>query len=71
MSMPIMVWLVTGRITVGVLQIYGEDYFYSKLYESASQLKFASRTDTIPVLNQSQFIDFLKKAWALLFYTKK
>jgi hypothetical protein len=50
MSMHIMVWLV-GRITVGVLQIYGEDYFYSKLYESASQLKFASRTDTIPVLN--------------------
>jgi aminopeptidase N len=32
-------------------EIYGEDHFYSKLYESASQLKFASRTDTIPVLN--------------------
>jgi aminopeptidase N len=48
-------WLQEGFATYYALlaekEIYGEDHFYSKLYESASQLKFASRTDTIPVLN--------------------
>jgi aminopeptidase N len=48
-------------------EIYGEDYFYSKLYESASQLKYASRTDTIPVLNAkaSSLTFYQKGAWAL------
>jgi aminopeptidase N len=35
-------------------EIYGDDYFYSKLYETAQQIKYASRTDTIPVLNEKQ-----------------
>ena len=41
--------------------------FYSKLYESAQQLKFASRTDTIPVLNAkaSSLTFYQKGAWAL------
>jgi hypothetical protein len=30
-------------------EIYGDDYFYSKLYETAQQIKYASRTDTILV----------------------
>ena len=49
-------WLQEGFATYYALlaerEIYGEDYFYSKLYESAQQLKFASRSDTIPVLNR-------------------
>ena len=37
-----------------------DDYFYSKLYESSLQLKQASKTDSIPVLNA--------KASSLSFY---
>jgi aminopeptidase N len=64
-------WLQEGFATYYALlaekEIYGEDYFYSKLYESASQLKFASRTDTIPVLNAkaSSLTFYQKGAWAL------
>ena len=64
-------WLQEGFATYYALlterQIYGEDYFYSKLYESAQQLKFASRTDTIPVLNAkaSSLTFYQKGAWAL------
>ena len=64
-------WLQEGFATYYALlaekEIYGEDYFYSKLYESASQLKYASRTDTIPVLNaKASSLTFYKKgAWAL------
>ena len=64
-------WLQEGFATYYALlaekEIYGEDYFYSKLYESAQQLKFASRTDTIPVLNAnaSSLTFYQKGAWAL------
>ncbi len=64
-------WLQEGFATYYALLaekvIYGEDYFYSKLYESAQQLKFASRTDTIPVLNAkaSSLTFYQKGAWAL------
>ena len=64
-------WLQEGFATYYALlaekKIYGEDYFVSKLYESAQQLKFASRTDTIPVLNAkaSSLTFYQKGAWAL------
>lgn len=64
-------WLQEGFATYYALlaekEIYGEDYFYAKLYESAQQLKFASRTDTIPVLNaKASSLSFYQKgAWAL------
>ena len=64
-------WLQEGFATYFALlaekEIYGNDYFYSKLYESAQQLKFASRTDTIPVLNgkASSLTFYQKGAWAL------
>jgi len=64
-------WLQEGFATYYALlaekEIYGEDYFYSKLYESAQQLKFASRTDTIPVLNAkaSSLTFYQKGAWSL------
>jgi aminopeptidase N len=64
-------WLQEGFATYYALlaekEIYGEDYFYSKLYESAQQLKFASRTDTIPVVNvkASSLTFYQKGAWAL------
>jgi aminopeptidase N len=64
-------WLQEGFATYYALlaekEIYGEDYFYSRLYESAQQLKFASRTDTIPVLNPkaSSLTFYQKGAWAL------
>lgn len=64
-------WLQEGFATYYALltekEIYGEDYFYSKLYESAQQLKFASRTDKIPILNDkaSSLSFYQKGAWAL------
>jgi aminopeptidase N len=64
-------WLQEGFATYYALlaerNIYGDDYFYSKLYESAQQLKFASRTDSIPVLNAkaSSLTFYQKGAWAL------
>jgi aminopeptidase N len=64
-------WLQEGFATYYALlaekSIYGEDYFYSKLYESSMQLKQASKTDTIPVLNaKASSLSFYQKgAWAL------
>ena len=64
-------WLQEGFATYYALlaekEIFGEDYFYSKLHESAQQLKYASRTDTIPVLNAkaSSLTFYQKGAWAL------
>ena len=63
-------WLQEGFATYYALlaeqSIYGDDYFYSKLYESSLQLKQASRTDTIPVLNaKASSLSFYQKgAWA-------
>jgi len=64
-------WLQEGFATYYALlaerAIYGDDYFYSKLYESSLQLKQASKTDTIPVLNpKASSLSFYQKgAWAL------
>lgn len=64
-------WLQEGFATYYALlaekEIYGEDYFYSKLYEYAQQLKQASKTDSIPVLNEkaSSLSFYQKGAWAL------
>jgi aminopeptidase N len=64
-------WLQEGFATYYALlaekKIYGEDYFYSKLYESSMQLKQAAKTDTIPVLNAkaSSLTFYQKGAWAL------
>jgi aminopeptidase N len=70
-------WLQEGFATYYAMlaekEIYGENYFYSKLYESAQQLKFASRTDTIPVLNSkaSSMSFYQKGAWALFVLHEK
>jgi aminopeptidase N len=64
-------WLQEGFATYYALlaekAIYGDDYFYSKLYESSMQLKQASKTDTIPVLHAkaSSLTFYQKGAWAL------
>ncbi|PKB18665.1 M1 family metallopeptidase [Flavobacterium sp. 5] len=64
-------WLQEGFATYYALlaerSVYGDDYFYSKLYESSLQLKQASKTDTIPVLNaKASSLSFYQKgAWAL------
>ncbi|HJS01556.1 MAG TPA: M1 family metallopeptidase, partial [Flavobacterium sp.] len=64
-------WLQEGFATYYALlaekAIYGEDYFYSKMYESIQQIKYTSRTDSIPVLNEkaSSLSYYQKGAWAL------
>jgi aminopeptidase N len=64
-------WLQEGFATYYAAlterEIYGDDYFYSKLYDTAQQIKFASRTDSIPVLNAkaSSLTFYEKGAWAL------
>ena len=64
-------WLQEGFATYYALlaekDIYGDDYFYSKLYEYAQELKQASKTDTVPVLNpKASSLSFYQKgAWAL------
>lgn len=64
-------WLQEGFATyyaaLAEREIYGDDYFYSKLYDTAQQLKFASRTDAIPLLNPkaSSLTFYEKGAWTL------
>lgn len=64
-------WLQEGFATYYALlaeaSIYGDDYFYYKMYESAQQIKYASRTDTAPVLDaKASSLSFYQKgAWAL------
>ena len=64
-------WLQEGFATYYALlaekEIYGDDYFYSKLHEYAQELKQASKTDTIPILNpKASSLSFYQKgAWAL------
>ena len=43
-------------------KVFGEDYYYYKLYTDAMQVKQAAKTDTIPVMNE--------KASSLSFYQK-
>jgi aminopeptidase N len=64
-------WLQEGFATYYALlaekEIYGEAYFYNKLFEYEQHLKFASRSDRIPVLNAkaSSLTFYEKGAWAL------
>lgn len=47
--------------------IFGEDHFNYKMYQTAVQIKNASKTDTIPILNEkaSSLSFYQKGAWAL------
>ena len=64
-------WLQEGFATYYALlaerHLFGDDYFYEELNEYAEQLKRASKTDTIPVMNEkASSLSFYKKgAWAL------
>jgi aminopeptidase N len=64
-------WLQEGFATYYALlaerEVFGNDYFYYKLYQSSLQLKNAAKTDTIPVLNEkaSSLSFYQKGAWAL------
>ena len=59
-------WLQEGFATYYALlaerEVFGEQYFYNELYKSSRQIAQASKTDTIPVLNE--------KASSLTFYQK-
>ena len=64
-------WLQEGFATYYALlaekEIFGEDYYFNELYDYALQLKEATKTDTIPILNEkASSLSFYKKgAWAL------
>ena len=64
-------WLQEGFATYYALlaerEVFGDDYFYEKLYTISGQLLEASKTDTIPVLNEkaSSLSFYQKGAWAL------
>ncbi len=64
-------WLQEGFATYYALlaekEVFGTDYFYYKLYSISQQLKSASKTDTIPILNEkaSSLSYYQKGAWAL------
>jgi aminopeptidase N len=64
-------WLQEGFATYYALlaekDVFGADYFYSKLYDMAENLQRASKSDTIPVMNEkaSSLTFYQKGAWAL------
>ncbi|CAM3964266.1 M1 family metallopeptidase [Flavobacterium cucumis] len=64
-------WLQEGFATYYALlaerHLFGDNYFYEELNDYAEQLKRASKTDTIPVMNEkASSLSFYKKgAWAL------
>ncbi|RAK21710.1 aminopeptidase N [Flavobacterium aquaticum] len=64
-------WLQEGFATYYALlterHLFGDDYFYEELNDYAEQLKRASKTDTIPVMNEkASSLSFYKKgAWTL------
>lgn len=64
-------WLQEGFATYYALlaeqKIYGDDHFYHELYDIAERLQQASKTDTIPVMNEkaSSLSFYQKGAWAL------
>ncbi len=66
-------WLQEGFATYYALlaekHVFGEDYFYDKLYENALQLDEASKTDLIPILNEkASSLTFYQKGAIALFY---
>lgn len=64
-------WLQEGFATYYALlaerSVFGDDYFYNKLYKTSRQLIEAAKTDTIPLLNpKASSLSFYQKgAWAL------
>ncbi|MES2811770.1 MAG: M1 family metallopeptidase [Bacteroidota bacterium] len=64
-------WLQEGFATYYALlaerEIFGNDYFYFELSKNAEELRDASKTDTIPVLDEkaSTLSFYQKGAWAL------
>ena len=64
-------WLQEGFATYYALlaerEVFGDDYFYNKLYNTSRQLEDAAKTDTIPVMNEkaSSLAFYQKGAWAL------
>ena len=64
-------WLQEGFATYYSLlaerEVFGDDYFYDKLYTMSGQLMEAAKTDTIPILNEkaSSLSFYQKGAWAL------
>ena len=64
-------WLQEGFATYFALlaerEVFGEDYYYHKLFGTYQQLKQARETDTIPLMNPkaSSLTFYQKGAWAL------
>jgi len=64
-------WLQEGFATYYALlaekEVFGEDYFYKKLYDTSLQLRNASKTDSIPILSEkaSTLSYYQKGAWVL------
>lgn len=64
-------WLQEGFATYYALlaekELFGEDHFNWEMYEIAERLETASKTDTIPILNEkaSSLSFYQKGAWAL------
>lgn len=66
-------WLQEGFATYYALlaerKIFGEDYFYFKMYENANKIIQSQKNDTIPILNEkaSSLTFYQKGAWALFY----
>ncbi len=64
-------WLQEGFATYYALlaerEIFGDDYFYLKLFNTSQQIKEASKTDRVPILDPkaSSLTFYQKGAWAL------
>ena len=64
-------WLQEGFATYYALlaerEVFGDDYFFKKLFDTALQLKSASKTDTNPILSDkaSSLTYYQKGAWVL------
>ncbi len=65
-------WLQEGLATFYALKtekkLYGDDYYYNKLYQSAKQIKAAAKTEKYPIVspNASTLSLYEKSAWALV-----
>jgi aminopeptidase N len=65
-------WLQEGLATFYALkaekELYGDDYYYNKLYESAKEIKTAGKTEVYPILSTkaSSLSVYEKAAWALV-----
>src|SRR5690554_1982277 len=64
-------WLQEGFATFYALlaerEIFGEDYYYWKLYENAQKIEMAEASDEVPILSEkaSSLSYYQKGAWAL------